>query len=414
MVTKFAETAPRKRAASTPKPAAANPAEVVTEERGTAKVAELTPHSYSTEVFESGDISDLVTDIALHGITKDLMVCGDGCASPRGTVLAGCRRLAAAKAVGLSEVPVLWVHGLDEWQEKHRILRDNKADQFGREWSKVLLATVEHELKVLYERRPGYRSDLDTRFGNKASPTARIVADEVGEKPSGFYARDKIFYSSPITTPVLKDAVGDGRISETWAATLLRDVEREFGIVQLVRDITSGKSDGEVRIHAARAKVSEAVAKRLAEPKKPRGRRRKAEASSESTERGAPAEPLKEMLDIEELARDIEAYWRAEEALEKRLSVAVAVARTHRDSGDPQTAAKEASKVARDAVAIARLDERMAEVEERWGGYEFVVPRHDEYRSLALKAMRLLPRLEFVDSTEQYLEAMAESERAAG
>jgi hypothetical protein len=156
---------------------------------------------------------------------------------------------------------------------------------------------------------------LDTRFGNKASPTARIVADEVGEKPSGFYARDKIFYSSPITTPVLKDAVGDGRISETWAATLLRDVEREFGIVQLVRDITSGKSDGEVRIHAARAKVSEAVAKRLAEPKKPRGRRRKAEASSESTERGAPAEPLKEMLDIEELARDIEAYWRAEEAL---------------------------------------------------------------------------------------------------
>ena len=196
----------------------------------TVALTELRPHPLNAEVFTrphgDEDVA-LADDIRREGLLRPIIVCGDGCASPRGTILAGHRRVRAAERLGIARVAVTFRDGLSADEEEWQLLLDNRADQRTRNVRHSELFAMEDRLRELHGKRQDQRTHLAGDFGhNDRSSGGRrntnaILAELTGEASSAIKNR-RTFFTSPITSDAVRQAVDDDGVALTRAATALR------------------------------------------------------------------------------------------------------------------------------------------------------------------------------------------------
>jgi ParB-like chromosome segregation protein Spo0J len=80
----------------------------------------LIPFARNARTHSDAQIAEIAGSIRAFGFTNPILV-GDN-----GDVIAGHGRLAAARQLGLTEVPVIPLHGLTEMQRRQLILADNR------------------------------------------------------------------------------------------------------------------------------------------------------------------------------------------------------------------------------------------------------------------------------------------------
>lgn len=229
----------------------------------------LVLHPLNANLFASVSMQEqqaLDEDVAAHGVTKPLVVAGDGCASPRGTIYAGSRRCAAARKAGLP-VPVISREGLSADDEVAAMIQDNLADQHARKLTHKQRYLLEEELRARYGKSQGQRTDLrptgapqdnldgEPAKSSRAPKTVEEVARRAGQRPNAI-AQRQIVYGSKVAPQLLQDAVDDGRISISAGADMVRLINKEYG---------DKLNDGTV-VKQAKAKL-EAQARNLLEAK---------------------------------------------------------------------------------------------------------------------------------------------------
>ena len=105
-------------------------------------VDKLKPHPKNARTHPKKQIRQIATSIERFGFTSPILVDEDN------AVLAGHGRLAAAKLIGLREVPTLAVSGLSDTQKRAYLLADNKlAEKAG--WDRATLAVELNQLAPL-------------------------------------------------------------------------------------------------------------------------------------------------------------------------------------------------------------------------------------------------------------------------
>lgn len=106
------------------------------------RVDALTPYAKNARTHSEAQISQLVASIRKFGWTNPILI--DGAKG----VIAGHGRLMAAKALGMTEVPVIELSGLTAAEKRAYILADNKL-ALNAGWDDGLLA---EELRSLGEQ----------------------------------------------------------------------------------------------------------------------------------------------------------------------------------------------------------------------------------------------------------------------
>ena len=122
--------------------AASSPRPPSTCEVAPRRVDELRPNPRNPRTHSKRQIADLAKAIEAVGFIGTVII------DETGMILAGHARHAAAKLVGLQEVPTLCVRGLSNEQVRAFVLADNKfAERAG--WDRELLTAELEELSVL-------------------------------------------------------------------------------------------------------------------------------------------------------------------------------------------------------------------------------------------------------------------------
>lgn len=152
-------------------------------------IAELYPHKDNPRK-ELGDLSELTESIKANGIFQNLTV------TPRAeggyTVVIGHRRMAAAKAAGLTELPCAVV----DMDEKTQL-------------STILLENMQRSDLTLYEQAQGFQLMFDLGMSEKE------IADKSGFAVATVKKRLKI---ATLPADDLKDAMGRGGTLEQYVA----------------------------------------------------------------------------------------------------------------------------------------------------------------------------------------------------
>src|SRR5712675_3527223 len=83
-------------------------------------VTRLLPSARNARTHSDAQIAEIAGSIRAFGFTNPILV------SEEGDVIAGHGRLAAARQLGLAEVPVIPLRGLTELQRRQLVLADNR------------------------------------------------------------------------------------------------------------------------------------------------------------------------------------------------------------------------------------------------------------------------------------------------
>ncbi len=268
------------------------PAGVIT----TVHPATLSPHPMNQKLFAHASTQEqqaLAEDVAAHGVFKPLLVAGDGCASPRGTIYAGSRRREAALTAGLM-APAIYRDGLSEDEEVATIIQDNLADQHARKLTHGQRYILEEELRARHGKRQGQRTDLEGRAAtqedldgspaksSRAPKTVEEIAKRAGQKPNAV-AQRQLVLGSKLVPPLLMTLVNDGRIPISTAATMVRASQMECG----------DKLDDPAALRQAKAKL-QAQVRQLVETKGSTGKKKskaKKKPTAADSKRPAAAAP---------------------------------------------------------------------------------------------------------------------------
>lgn len=157
----------------------------------TRKVADLTPHPENARIYADAPGPDLVESVRVNGVLQPLLVTQDG------RVISGHRRLAAAAAAGLEEVPVSVFGSTDELDILQALVESNRQrvktnEQLGRE-AEALLGVE--------KKRAEARQAQAARRGGRASGASRRgeskVVDPVPQPSSG----DQTKVPDPVPEP---------------------------------------------------------------------------------------------------------------------------------------------------------------------------------------------------------------------
>lgn len=105
------------------------------------KVADLIPYARNARTHSDEQVSRIAGSIQEFGWTNPILVDGTN------GILAGRGRLAAARKLGMSEVPVIELAGLSKTQKRAYILADNKL-ALDAGWDDELLKVELEELKL--------------------------------------------------------------------------------------------------------------------------------------------------------------------------------------------------------------------------------------------------------------------------
>ena len=96
----------------------------------------LVPSPRNARTHSAAQVAEIAGSIRAFGFTNPILAGEDG------DVIAGHGRLAAARSLGLSEVPVIPLTGLTETQRRQLVLADNRI-------ARVIFCFHENELVVL-------------------------------------------------------------------------------------------------------------------------------------------------------------------------------------------------------------------------------------------------------------------------
>src|SRR5580704_8425445 len=83
-------------------------------------VDRLVPSARNARTHSDAQVAEIAGSIRAFGFTNPILV------GEQGDVVAGHGRLAAARRLGLSDVPVILLHGLTELQRRQLVLADNR------------------------------------------------------------------------------------------------------------------------------------------------------------------------------------------------------------------------------------------------------------------------------------------------
>ena len=143
----------------------------------TAKISDLLPYANNAREHTDEQVAQVAASIKEFGWTNPLIV-------HNGTVVAGHARLAAARKLGMEEVPVIDRSDMSEAQWKAYVLADNQLAQ-NATWNEGLLtfeldalAELDFDLDLL-----GF-DDLDALMGDDEPEEGLTDPDEVPEPPA--------------------------------------------------------------------------------------------------------------------------------------------------------------------------------------------------------------------------------------
>jgi DNA modification methylase len=105
-------------------------------------IARLIPSARNARTHSKAQIAEIAGSIKAFGFSNPVLIGVDG------DVIAGHGRLAAARQLGLSEVPVIILSGLTELQRRQLMLADNRI-ALNASWDAEMLAAELTELSVL-------------------------------------------------------------------------------------------------------------------------------------------------------------------------------------------------------------------------------------------------------------------------
>lgn len=203
------------------------------------KVAALIPYARNPRTHSDAQVAKIAASIVEYGWTNPVLVDGDN------GVIAGHGRLAAARKLGLDEVPVIELAHLSSTQKRAYVISDNRL-ALDAGWDEELLAL---ELADLSEA--GY--DLDLTGFDEAEIEGLLVDDDA-DAPTEADEADSEDVPEPPATPVSRSgdvwALGEHRIicgdaaDPSVVATLMQDATARLCITSPPysnqRDYTSG------------------------------------------------------------------------------------------------------------------------------------------------------------------------------
>ncbi|MBR1710612.1 MAG: ParB N-terminal domain-containing protein [Clostridia bacterium] len=152
------------------------------------RVVELIPYKRNAKQHSDEQILRLMESIKEFGFISPVLI------DEKNRIIAGHGRIEAAKRLGITEVPCVYIEGLTEAQRKAYILADNRLTELG-EWDMDL---VSEELKLLDEE--GFDVELtgfDITFDDDE-------LDDNGEKGEGHGEGDEETHSLIIDSMVIE------------------------------------------------------------------------------------------------------------------------------------------------------------------------------------------------------------------
>jgi len=105
-------------------------------------IERLIPSARNARTHNDAQIAEIAGSIRAFGFANPLLV------SPEGDIIAGHGRLAAARKLGLSEVPVIVLSGLSDMQKRQLMLADNRI-ALNAGWDRQLLSVELKDLLLL-------------------------------------------------------------------------------------------------------------------------------------------------------------------------------------------------------------------------------------------------------------------------
>ena len=92
----------------------------------------LVPYDKNPRIITQAAVDAVARSVKAYGFNEPII------ADENGVILAGHNRLKAARQLGLTEVPVIWVDGLDAQRSKAFRIADNRTAEFS-QWDRNLL-----------------------------------------------------------------------------------------------------------------------------------------------------------------------------------------------------------------------------------------------------------------------------------
>jgi len=219
---------------------------------------------------------ELADDVRAGQLMPTLvMITGARCASPPDTILSGHRYVHAVTATRGRVVMVVRRTDLDRDAEEILLVKSALGSRHARQLTQSKLAALEARLHAIYARPSGFRSDLETWVGSNAGSVAGRTVDlvaSVTKEPRNAIANRKKVFGSAISHLALRDAIDQGRIALTTGADLIRDIESEPEVAEVLkRSKEQAWTDDTVSqdnvVQAARARVEGRVRELTGKPK---------------------------------------------------------------------------------------------------------------------------------------------------
>ena len=106
-------------------------------------IERLTPHPQNSRSHTKQQIRLIATAIKTYGWTNPILI------DESFNVLAGHARLAAAKSLGMTTVPTIFIPGLSEAKKRAYVIADNRMSEIAGKWDRGLLALEYDTIKLL-------------------------------------------------------------------------------------------------------------------------------------------------------------------------------------------------------------------------------------------------------------------------
>ena len=171
------------------------------------KVADLIPYANNARTHSDEQVAQIAASIKEFGWTNPILVDGEN------GIIAGHGRLAAARKLGMDEVPAIQLDGLSKAQKKALILADNKL-ALNSGWDEKLL-----EIELLELQEMNYDLSL-TGFNNEELKDIFGVVIDPEQNP----------YSQKVTSPLYEPKGEKPSISELY------DDEKTMGLIEDIKN----------------------------------------------------------------------------------------------------------------------------------------------------------------------------------
>jgi ParB/RepB/Spo0J family partition protein len=198
------------------------------------RVAELRPHPENERVYGDTCDEDLVESVRRRGVLVPLLV------TKAGVVVSGHRRLAAARAAGLEEVPVTLFDSDDEWDVLEAVVHSNKQrtkTPAQRAVEAAVLGEVEKERARRRQREAASRAGRASGASRRGEAN---VPEQLPGRSDGGEAREKVGQALGVSGKTAQKMAEVGRAireADAGRAQELKDLVNARGVAAAFREL---------------------------------------------------------------------------------------------------------------------------------------------------------------------------------